>query len=136
MMREVRANCTCVYARPDGTPSTVISAYNVASSLCELQRLKEAKTLLRKIMPSIRRVLGESHEVSLRASTNYAAALYEDPSATLDDLREAVETLEELAPYVQRVMGSAHPLASAIKESLQVARATLRARETPSPGDA
>ena len=84
---------------------------------------------MRKSMPIARRVFGDVHEITLKMRWIYALALYEDDSATPDDLRGAVTSLEELAPYAQRVMGSAHPLASAIKESLQVARAALRAQD-------
>ena len=63
--------------------------------LQNLERFEEAKALLRKTMPVARRVLGESHELTLRMRWIYAKALYLDPGATLDDLREAVTTLEE-----------------------------------------
>ena len=59
---------------------------------------------------------------------------YDD--ATLDDLREAVETLEDAGHTARRVLGGAHPVAADIELSLRDARAALRARETPSPGDA
>ncbi len=65
----------------------------------------------------------------------YAAALYQDDGATLDDLREAVTTLEELERTARRVLGGAHPDTAAIERSLRNARAALRARETP-PSDA
>ena len=82
-------------------------------------------------MPSTRRVLGESHEVTFRARTSYGEALYKDPAATLDDLCEAVEVLEETTRTARRVMGRAHPLTVAIEHDLRNARAILRARETP-----
>ena len=63
----------------------------------------------------------------------YAAALYGDTGATLDDLCKAVTTLEETAQTARRVLGCAHPDALGIEESLRNARATLRACETP-PG--
>ena len=62
----------------------------------------------------------------------YARALYEDTGATLDDLREAVTTLQETAQTARRVMGGAHPATRAHEDALQVARAALAARETPS----
>jgi len=62
----------------------------------------------------------------------YAAALCEDPAATLDDLREAVTMLVETARTTQRVMGGTHPLTAGIEENLRDARAALRARETQS----
>ena len=62
----------------------------------------------------------------------YAAALYEDAGATLDDLRDAVTTLEDTERTARRVLGRAHPNTAAIGDSLRNARAALRARETPS----
>ena len=58
----------------------------------------------------------------------YAQALYEDPSATLDDLREAVTTLEETARIARRVFGGAHPITMGIECDRQRA-SRARARE-------
>ena len=57
--------------------------------------------------------------------------LYMDTSATLDDLREAVTTLDEAERIARRVLGGANPTVLGIEDSLQDARAALRARETP-----
>ena len=65
----------------------------------------------------------------------YAAALYRDDGATLDDLREAVTTLEDIERISRRVFGGAHPITTGIGGDLQTARAALRARETPSPSE-
>ncbi len=59
----------------------------------------------------------------------YAATLYVDASATLDDLREAVSTLEDTERVARRVLGGAHPLTVDIERALRGARAVLRARE-------
>ena len=67
---------------------------------------------------------------------NYAQALCLDTDATLDDLREAVTTLEDDERIARRVFGGAHPDVVGIEKSLRLARAALRARETPSPGRA
>ena len=69
---------------------------------------------------------------------NFAIGLYADPGATLDDLREAVTTLEDAERIARRVLGGAHPTTTATGRCLGAARATLRARETPSspPGSA
>merc|ERR1712115_175394 len=88
---------------------TVVAAYNYADSLAILDRLKEAKVLLRKVFPVARRVVGESNDVTLKIRQNYACALYRDSAATLDDLREAVTTLEDTARIARRVFGGAHP---------------------------
>ena len=83
-------------------------------------------------MPVARRVLGESHDLTLRMRRIYALALYEDPAATLDDLREAVTTLEDTIRIARRVLGGVHPTTEGIEQDLRDARAALRARETPS----
>ena len=85
--------------------------------------------------PVARRVLGENHDITLAMRTSYASALYSDDGAKLDDLREAVEPLEDIERTARRVLGGAHPLTSGIERELQKARAALRARETPSPGN-
>ena len=112
--------------------SSIIAANNYGESLVNLGRFEEAKALLRKTTPVARRVLGESHELTIRMSRSYARALYLDPAATLDDLREAVATLEETERIARRVLGGAHPLAARIEHHLRAARAALRARETSS----
>jgi len=104
---------------------------NYALSLRRLQRSEETKALLGKTIPVAQRVLGESHEITLRMRWNYARALYSDPDARLDDLREAVSTFEETARTARRVLGGAHPFLEGIEHELRRTRATLRARETP-----
>ena len=84
-------------------------------------------------MPVARRVLGETHILTLRMRWLYAMVLYEDPDATLDDLREAVTTLEDLERTARRVLGDAHPLTTGIREDFCDALAALHARETPGP---
>ena len=80
--------------------------------------------------------IGEGHEDTFRLTWTYAEMLFTDEGATLDDLREAVETLEDAGRIARRVLGGAHPVAANIELHLRDARAILRARETPSPGDA
>ena len=74
-------------------------------------------------------MIGENDRITLKVRWYYATALYGNPSATLDDLREAVATLEDAERIVRRVLGGAHPVVAQIEQSLQDARATLRARE-------
>ena len=94
-----------------------------------LQRFEEAKSLLRRTLPVARRVLAESNDLTLRMRWAYAAALCNDPGATLDDLREAATTLEATERTARRVFGGAHPTTVQIERDLQNARAALRARE-------
>ena len=113
-------------------PRTLTAANNYATSLLDLQRYAEAKLLLRKIVPVTRRVLGESHECTLKMRCLYAVALFPDPAATLDDLREAVTALEDTARTARRVLGISHPLLQMMEGKLLIAQAMLRARETSS----
>ena len=83
-----------------------------------------------------RRVLGEGHEIKLTMSWNYARALYENASATLNDVCEAVTTLEETKRKARRVMGRAHPLAMNIESSLRESREALSARDVSSISEA
>ena len=63
----------------------------------------------------------------------YARALFVDADATLDDVREAAATMEDVERIARRVFGGAHPTAMQMERDLQKVRATLRAREPPSP---
>ena len=65
---------------------TLLAANNLASSLVDLQHFEEAKSLLRKMMPVARRVLGDSNDITLKMRWNYADVLYQDPGATGDDV--------------------------------------------------
>ena len=108
---------------------TLLAALNYVSSLAELKRFKEAKTLLRKTMPVARRVVGENHDLTLKMRGNYGGVLLQDPCATLDDLREAVTTFEETARTARRVFGGEHPFTVEVEGNLRNARVALRAAE-------
>ena len=112
---------------------TILAANNYATALFDLRRFKQAKSVLRKLTPVARRVLGENDSLTLSIRHNFATVLYRD-EFTLDDLRVALTTLEETAPTARRVLGVTHPLTAGIDGSLPIVRAALRARETPSPG--
>ena len=85
---------------------------------------------MRKLLPVAGRVLGGSHDITIRMSRTYAMAIYRDAGATLDDLREAVTTLQDAERTARRVLGGRHPSTVEIGQSLQIARAFLRVRET------
>ena len=104
------------------------AAGNYATTLGDLKRYDEVKSLLRKPIRVARRVLGEGHSTTLTMKVIYAYALYTDPSATLDDLRESVETYEQLARTARRVFGGAHPITEGIGHERLEAQAKLRAR--------
>ena len=104
-------------------------------TLKDLKHFEEAKSLLRKLTPMARRVLGEGHSVTLRMRWVYADALHRDAGTRLDGLHEAVTTLEDAGRIARRVLGGAHPITMGIERHLRNAQAALRARETP-PGSA
>ena len=99
----------------------------------DIKRFEESRSLMRKMIPVSRRVLGEVHRVTLTTRCCYGEAIYEDSTATLDDLREAVATLEDTIRSARRVFGNTNPLAQGMECYLDESRAALRARETPSP---
>ena len=110
---------------------TLVAAINFTTSLIYQNRFEEAKSLLLKTIPVARRVLGESHGLTLKMRANYAEALYTDPDSTLDNLRESVTTLAEIEPIARRVLGDAHPTTTDVEGNLLDARIALRARWGP-----
>jgi hypothetical protein len=111
---------------------TIRAAYNYASSLKGLQRLEEAKTLLRKNIPVARRIFGESDAYTLRFRWLYANCLCDYKNATFDDVAEAVETLESVAKVWKRFMGERHPETAKVLNALKEAREMLRLRREAS----
>ena len=77
-----------------------------------------------------RRVLGESHNLTLRMRKIYAHSLYKDTGATLGELREAVTRHEELEVTARRVLGAGHHFTIALEQPLRESRFLLHARET------
>ena len=93
-------------------------AYNLASTLIKLQHFDEARSLLRKTLPLVQRVLGESHELTLTMRWRHALLISKDASAASSDLREAMNTWEDTARIARRVLGSSHPTTKAIEVGL------------------
>ena len=130
----------CVYsghlkASGEEDRRTLVAASNYATSLRDLGRfedaksmIEDAKSVIRKTMPVAQRVLGNDDEVTLRMRVNYAQMVCKDANATLENLNEAVDTLEEIEPTVRRVFGISHPFTAMVEQTLQWSRATLRAR--------
>jgi len=126
LQRDVYLGFVKLYGEDDA--STLTSSLNYTSTLIDLKRFKEAKSLLRRTMPVARRVHGESHDLTLKMRRIFAEALYKDPTATLDCVREAVTTLEELAATARRLLGGAHPGAVGLEGSLRNAQAELQGK--------
>ena len=108
---------------------TIIAANNYAASLRDLHLFEEARSLLRKVIPTAQRVLGEDNYLTLLMKKKCAQSLYRDDGATLDDLREAVTTLEDTERIARRVLSGAHPLTTSLEDDLQDARAARDALE-------
>ena len=99
-----------------------------ASTLKDLNRCDEVRSVLRKTIPMARRVLGESTDITLKMRWLYALALFEHDAATLDDLREAVDSLDSVARLWTRVFGASHPETPNIQLALNKAREALATR--------
>ena len=110
---------------------TLLAASNYASSLKFLEHFEEARSVLRKVMPVARRVLGKSDQLTLKMSWIYGQVLYKDTDATLADIREAVTMLEDVGRIAQRVLGGGHPTTEGIERRLRDARDALYARGLP-----
>ena len=108
---------------------TLTAANNYASSLMFLKRSGEAKSVLRKIVPVARRVLGEGNNTTLMMTLNYAQSLCRVDGATLDDLREAVEILEDAGRIARRVLGGAHPTTRGVESAMEGYRKALQSSE-------
>ena len=98
----------------------------------EFERFAEVKSFLQEVIPTVRRVFGETNTTTLRMRWLYVLALYKDDSATLADVQEAVETLESVANSCKRVMGPAHPDTSNVQAALASAREALATRTAAS----
>ena len=105
---------------------TFIEATSLSNLLVDLERNEEAKSLLRRMLPVARRVIGENTEVTIRMRQIYARSLVPRAGAALDDLREAVTTLEDTDRIARRVFGSAHPIVGGIRRDLEKMRTYLQ----------
>ena len=128
MQREVYSGRLKFYGEEHS--STIRAALNLAASLVALKSYQEGRSIMLKMTPVARRVLGDTDRLTFKMRLNYATTLWMDAGATLDDLREAMTTLEEAERTARRVFGGAHPLTTAMEDNLRQARAALRARET------
>ena len=99
--------------------------FSAASYRTSQERSLIASLRLRDETESHNRVVDDA--VAAMKKT-YAASLYNDPDAVLDDLREAVTTLEAAERTARRVLGGAHPTTAQFEEALQDARVALRLR--------
>ena len=118
--------------------TTLSKPYNYATFPSSTKRFEEARSLLRKMIPVARRVLGEGHEITLKMRWIYARALYMDKGHALDDHREAVATLKPANSW-KRIFGPAHPETPkaqvALKRGARCAGRAPRGRRAPRDRD-
>ena len=127
--RDVYSGNLKLYGEQDIDP--LQSATNYALCLGDSERFEEVKSLLRKMMPVARRVLGNCHEITLSMRWTCARVLCQDEGATLADIREAVTMLEDAARTCRRVLGGAHPTTEGVEDSLREAQTALHSSEAP-----
>ena len=100
-----------------------------SSVVCLARVAREGDAELHELADEVARVAAavqEDFTPSIKMRKMLAIALLADA-----DVREAVTTLEDAGRTARRVLGGSHPLTKNIEGTLQNARATLRARETP-----
>ena len=104
---------------------TLRAADNYANCLLDLRRFKEAKKVLRKVMPVAGRVLGNDHELMSSIREDLCrATLHGDSSA--NEKRDALKMLEDTLGVMRRVLGPQHPDTQRVQESLHMYRGHFR----------
>ena len=69
---------------------------------------REAKRLLRKVIPVARRALGAEHALTLSLREDLSRATL-DGESSAEEKRQALRMLEDVAGVMRRVLGPAHP---------------------------
>ena len=103
-------------------PSTLSAANNYAMLLITLRRFKEAKRLLRKVIPVARRVLGNEHNLTLSLCEDLSRATLLDGDSSAEEVREAVRALEDTLGVWRRVLGPQHPNTQRVQQNLEAYR--------------
>ena len=107
--------------------NTFLAGNNLAGSLVRGKLYAEARGLLKTIIPTARRSLGDDHPITLNLRGSSAQAIYMDQRAASDDknLVDAVATCEDCVRISRRVMGPTHPKHLNFQDDLRRARAVL-----------
>ena len=96
--------------------------------LLQLKRSAEAKSILRKVIPLARRVLGTEHHLTLSFRENHATVLLleDSESGSPDKVSEALGIFEEVHEITRRVCGPQHPHTQMFKAKLEFCRRLSR----------
>ena len=107
--------------------NTFLAGNNLAGSLVRGKLYAEARGLLKTIIPTARRSLGDDHPITLNLRGSSAQAIYMDERAASDEknLVDAVATCEDCVRISRRVMGPTHPKHLNFQDDLRRARAVL-----------
>ena len=107
--------------------NTFLAGNNLAGSLVRGKLYAEARGLLKTIIPTARRSLGDDHPITLNLRGSSAQAIYMDQRAASDEknLVDAVATCEDCVRISRRVMGPTHPKHLNFQDDLRRARAVL-----------
>ena len=100
---------------------TIREANNYAMVLLSLERVEEAKRMLRKVVPVARRVLGTEHELTLSMREDLSRAIL-DGGSSANEKRQALQRLEDTVAVMRRVLGPAHPDTINAQEKLEIYR--------------
>ena len=103
--------------------NAIIDAINLADSLIDAKLFEEARSLLRDMIPTARRLGRYDNAFSLLS--NYARAIYRDTNSSLGDLIDAVSVSEDVLHKARQVFGTQHPLFARYRKNLENARMRL-----------
>ena len=118
------------------SPDTILAGNNLAGSLVRGKLYAEARDLLKTIIPTARRSLGDDHPITLNLRGSWAQAIYMDSRASDEERVDAVATCEDCVRISLRVMGPTHPKHLNFQDDLRRARATLAFARGEIDGDA
>jgi hypothetical protein len=96
---------------------TLAAASNYALSLLDLRHFKEAKKVLRKVMPVARRVLGTEHHLTFSLREDLCRATL-DGDSSANEKRDALKMLEDTLGVMRRVLGPQHPDTQRVQRNL------------------
>ena len=85
----------------------------------------QAKALLKTIIPTARRSLGDDRPLTLNLRGSWAQAIYMDSRASDEERVDAVATCEDCVRISRRVLGPTHPKHLCWVDELRRARAVL-----------
>ena len=105
--------------------NTFLAGNNLAGSLVRGKLYAEARGLLKTIIPTARRSLGDDHTITLNLRGSWAQAIYMDSRASDEERVDAVATCEDCVRISLRVMGPTHPKHLNFQDDLRRARAVL-----------